>query len=131
MLGALAAAFPFPFKMQPAAGVEHLPEEELRSEFTDEELEGEEPVPAGVGPTVQGLSLLFGKERIDKRLEKLPQGQRKQIEAQLANMTPEQKASLAKVATYMPLVKKLVIIVVVLFVLVQIAGVVSVMLFSH
>lgn len=126
--GKEAAAFTFPFKMQPAAGVEHLPEEELR--IDPDELAGEEPVPAGVGPSVQGLALLIGKERVERHLESLPQGQRKQIEAQLANMTPQQKATLEKAATYLPLVKKLVFWVIGLFILVQVIGVVSFMLFS-
>lgn len=131
--GTETAAFSFNFKMQPPAGVEHLPEEELAREEEPHGMleDDEQPVPAGVAPAIGGLALLFGKERIEKRLQSLPKAQRKQIEAQLASMTPEQKASLEKAASYMPLVKKLVIAVIVLFVLVQVAGIVAVVLFSN
>lgn len=140
--GTEAAAFSFNFKMQPPAGVEHLPEEELDHEPQREAMldDDNEPVPAGAAPRVAAavgtahaapIALLFGKGSLEERVKALPKGQREAMAAHLASMTPEQKKQLEKAASYMPLVKKLVIGLIVLFVLVQVAGVVSVLLFSN
>jgi hypothetical protein len=129
--GKQSAAFTFHFKMQPPAGVEHLSEEELRSEpaaGVDVEVQ---PLPEGVPAAMAGVAMFLGKEGIEKRLQGLPKAKREQLAAQLAAMTPEQKKSMEKAASYAPLVKKLVIAVIVLFVLVQAVGIVSVLLFSN
>lgn len=132
-----AAAFSFPFKMQPKAGVEHLPEEELEEPRAAVLIDEDEPVAAAAGasgaPAAPGaaLNLILGKGTLEERMQKLPQAQRDQLAKRLAAMTPEQRKSLEKAAAYGPLVKKLVIAAIVLFFLVQMAGVVSMLFFSN
>ena len=130
--GKTVAAFSFPFKMQPPAGLEHLPEEELRPAMLDDE--DEALVPAGIPKALEGVAAFIGKERIEEKMASMPASQRASLQAKLAQMTPEQKAALAKIgqyAKYMPLVKKLFFIVIGLFILVQVIGVVSMVLFSN
>jgi hypothetical protein len=129
--GSSTAAFTFPFKMKPPAGVEHLPEEELEPALLDDE--DEDLVPAGVPKGLEGVAAIVGKERIEEKMAAMPAAQRASLQARLDQMTPEQKAALAKVgqyAHYMPLVKKLAFWAIGLFILIQVIGVVSVLLFS-
>lgn len=128
--GKQAAAFSFPFKMQPPAGVEHLPEEELDEPHAAEVLDDEEPVPVAAAPGA-ALNLILGKGTLEQRMDKLPPAQREQLAKRLAGMTPEQRKSLEKAAAYGPMVKKLVIAAIVLFFLVQMVGVVSMLFFSN
>jgi hypothetical protein len=129
--GQASATFTFHFKMQPPAGVEHLSEEELRPAMVGDE--DEDLVPAGVPKGLEGVAALIGKERIEEKMEAMPASQRASLQAKLDQMTPEQKAALAKVgqyAHYFPLVKKLFFWAIGLFILIQVIGVVSVLLFS-
>jgi hypothetical protein len=129
--GKEAAAFSFPFKMQPPAGVEHLPEEELEEPRAAAMFDDDEPVPVAAAAPAAALNLILGKGSLEQRMEKLPKAQREQLARRLAAMTPEQRKSLEKAAAYGPMVKKLVIAVIVLFFLVQMAGVVSMFFLSN
>jgi hypothetical protein len=129
--GKTTAAFSFPFKMQPPAGVEHLPEEELRPAMVDDE--EEDLVPAGIPKGLEGVAAFIGKARIEEKMARMPAAERAGLQAKLEQMTPGQKEALAKIgqyARYMPLVKKLFFWAIGLFFLVQVIGVISVVLFS-
>lgn len=130
--GREAAAFTFPFKMKPPVGVEHMSEEDLRAApmVGDDE---PELAPAGIPQGLEGIAALVGKERIEEKLKRMPAAQRAEMHARFEQMSPGQKEALAKVgqyAKYMPLVKKLFFWAIGLFILVQVIGVVSVVLFS-
>lgn len=129
--GKTSAAYGFNFKMQPPAGIEHLPEEELRADAEPELDDEDMPVPAGIPKGLEGIAALVGKERIEERLKDMPASQRAKLRAQFENLPAGQKAALEKMqkyAHYMPTVKKLVFWAIGLFVLFQIVGVVSVFL---
>jgi len=131
--GKQGAAFSFHFKMQPPAGVEHLPEEELRASMAGDD-DDEALAPAGIPKGLEGVAALVGKERIEERLQEMPASQRAELHARLEQLTPGQKQALAKVGEYArhkPLVKKLVFWAIGLFILIQVIGVVSVVLFSN
>jgi hypothetical protein len=131
--GQEASTFSFHFKMQPPAGVEHMSEEDLRASpmvGDDEELE---LAPAGIPKALEGVAALVGKERFEEKLRELPAAERAEMQARFEQMTPGQKdaiANVGKYAHYFPLVKKLFFWAIGLFILIQVIGVVSVLLFS-
>ena len=127
-----AAAFTFHFKMQPPAGIEHMSDEELHAPAMVDDDE-EELAPAGIPKGLEGIAALVGKERIDQKLRQMPAAQRAEMNARFEQMTAAQKEALAKVgkyANYFPLVKKLFFWAIGLFILIQVFGVASVLLFS-
>ena len=131
--GKEVAAFSFHFKMQPPAGVEHMSEEDLRPEPMVDEEDDEQLAPAGVPKALEGIAALVGKERMEEKLRQMPAAERAEMHARLEKMTAGQKEALAKVgayAHYFPLVKKLFFWAIGLFILIQVIGVVSVLLFS-
>jgi uncharacterized protein YndB with AHSA1/START domain len=131
--GKEAAAFTFHFEMRPPAGVEHLPEEELRAApmVGDDE---PELAPAGIPAGLEGVAALVGKERIEAKLRQMPAAERARMQARFDQMTDGQKEALARVgkyAGYLPLFKKLLFWAIGLFILIQVIGVASVVLFSN
>jgi hypothetical protein len=129
--GKSTAAFTFPFKMQPPAGVEHLPEEALRPAMVGDE--DDELVPAGIPKGFEALANAIGREKIQERIDRLSPEQRAQFHAHFDNLPPGQQAAMDKIGKYAhhwPLIKKLLFWMIGLFVLVQVIGVVSMVLFS-
>ena len=126
------AAYTFYFDMlpPPGAGMVDVAGEEEDGEDLDLE---DQPVPAGIPKGLEGIAAFVGKERIEERLGAMSHAERAQLHARFENLTPGQKQAIekfGKYAHYGPLVKKLVIAAIVLFFLVQMAGVVSVFLLS-
>ena len=127
--GESAPAYTFYFQMLPPAGatmVDDEPEDQIDLE--------EQPVPAGIPKGLEGIAAFVGKERIEERIEAMSTTERAQLHAHIDQLTPGQKQALEKFGKYAhhgPLIKKLVIAVIVLFVLVQFAGVASFMLFGN
>ena len=130
--GESKAAYTFYFDMLPPAGaamVEEDDEEEPATGFEDDE----QPVPAGIPKGLEGIAAFVGKERIQERLDAMSTSERAQLHARFDSLTTTQKQALekfGKYAHYGPLIKKLVIAAIVLFFLVQMAGVASLFLFS-
>jgi hypothetical protein len=129
--GKEVAAFSFPFKMQPPAGVEHLPEEELEAPMAGD-ADGE-LAPAGIPKGFEALADAIGREKIQEKIDRMSPAQRAQFHAHFDNLPPGQQAAMDKIGKYAhhwPLIRKLLFWVVGLFILVQVVGVVSVFLFS-
>jgi len=135
---AKSPTYSFSFELLPPQGAEHEPRE--LEEDEDAEAEGEaadpdEPQLAGAAAApspagMQNLARMMGA----KSVESMTPTQRARFEARLNSMTPQQREAIAKIgsyAGYLPLVKKLVIGIVVLFVLMQIIGAVTMFLFAR
>jgi hypothetical protein len=86
----------------------------------------ETPLPAGLPAEFQGLAALVGKEKIDS----LSARDRAKFHEMARQLSPDQREQVAKLVKAGPLIKKLVIVAIVLFVVVQVAGVIVALGFS-
>jgi hypothetical protein len=121
-------AYAFAFEVLPPLGAEHESEEE--HEAVVEEEEEQLAVAAPMAPAVQNLLKALGGE---EKLAAMSPRDRLKFNARMDAMTPEQRAAIEKIGSYahmMPLAKKALFWAIGLFVLVQVAGVVAVFLFS-
>jgi hypothetical protein len=121
--------YSFSFELRPPLGAEHEPSEDDEAE---EAVDEDEPQLAAAAPSpvvMENLARMMGA----KSVESMNPQQRARFQARLDSMTPQQREAIAKIgsyAGYLPLVKKLVIGIVVLFVLMQVIGAVTMLLFA-